>query len=277
MGTQQYATVSKLAPDTTRETPLFLDGYCDSDWAGCQETRKSTSGEVIMLAGCLIEDASNTQPGTPATSSAEADLRSLTKTAQSLVYVKQLCELDFGLNIATPRLWCDSSAAIQVSKRPGVGKLRHVHVSHLYIQELVRNKEIFVRKIAGTANPSNVLTKHVSTGHEMSKAIEMLGIIDLSEAGMQQKVAQTQQWSFSPSSSIASCAAQQHRWKPVQPVSVHHSTISKIQEVVLNSRDGSLITRFRGWLRHLRDLFLGASTRDFASLLEMHRSCIVHF
>ena len=182
-----------------------------------------------MLAGCLIEDSSNTQPGNPATSSAEAELRNLTKTAQTLIYVKQLCELDFGLNIATPRLWCDSSAAIQVSRRLGVGKMRHIHVSHLYIQELVKNKEIFVRKIAGTANPSNILTKHISTGNEMQKAIEMLCMVDLDQQAFRHKVSNTQQWQFAAIGAIQSSREQQHRWKPVQPALVHsHSLVSRL-------------------------------------------------
>ena len=54
--------------------------------------RRSSSGEVIVLAGTVVETNSITQPGVPATSSGEAELRALTRCGQSAVCVRNLAQ-----------------------------------------------------------------------------------------------------------------------------------------------------------------------------------------
>ena len=57
--------------------------------------------------------------------------------------------------------YTDSSAAIGVANRSGLGKLRHLAVHLLWLQEKTKSGEIILRKIAGTLNPADILTKHV--------------------------------------------------------------------------------------------------------------------
>ena len=56
----------------------------------------------------------------------------------------------------------DSSAAIAVSQRRGCGKLRHINIGELWIQEKVVEGELEVRKVDGVKNPADLLTKHVN-------------------------------------------------------------------------------------------------------------------
>ena len=62
-----------LQPDVklsgTSDQNMDLDVFVDSDWAGCPNTRKSTSGFLILFLGCPIAFGSRTQQ-TPALSSA---------------------------------------------------------------------------------------------------------------------------------------------------------------------------------------------------------------
>ena len=190
-GTRNYGHVSKLVQGLNPHEHLPLHAYTDSDWAGCEETRKSSSGEVIILAGTVVETNSTTQPGVPATSSGEAEVRSLTHCAQSAVYVRNLAQEDFGLTVDTPRVWCDSSAALQAAKRIGMGKMRHVAVGHMYIQELVRSKQVIIGKVDGQANPANTLTKHLATSGEMLASLDGLGLIDLTQQGFDAHVRKT--------------------------------------------------------------------------------------
>ncbi len=60
------------------------------------------------------------------------------------------------------KVYVDSSAAIGVAHRRGNGKMRHVRVGTLWIQEKVESREIEVRKIKGEQNPADVLTKNVN-------------------------------------------------------------------------------------------------------------------
>ena len=56
----------------------------------------------------------------------------------------------------------DSSAAISVAERKGCGKLRHIKVGMLWIQERVEEEELKVEKIAGAANPADLMTKYLN-------------------------------------------------------------------------------------------------------------------
>ena len=55
----------------------------------------------------------------------------------------------------------DASAAIGIASRQGSGKVRHIEVSQLWLQDKVMRSEIEVSKIRTDQNPADALTKHV--------------------------------------------------------------------------------------------------------------------
>ena len=50
------------------------------------------------------------------------------------------------------RLSEDSTAAKGIADRIGLGKVRHIEVNQLWLQEKVRNKDIELRKVKGLEN-----------------------------------------------------------------------------------------------------------------------------
>jgi hypothetical protein len=58
-------------------------------------------------------------------------------------------------------LHADSSAAIGICKRTGIGKVRHLATGQLWIQEKIRHGDIALFKVLGTDNPADLFTKHV--------------------------------------------------------------------------------------------------------------------
>ena len=88
VGTKNYGHVSKLVDGLDPRDPLPLHACTDSDWAGCAETRRSSSGEVIVFGGGVVETTSTTQAGVPATCSGEVEVRALTHCAQICVSMK---------------------------------------------------------------------------------------------------------------------------------------------------------------------------------------------
>ena len=72
-GTQEHAYTLSPQVTTTKDSTTDTHVYVDSDWAGCNKTRKSTSGAVVQLLGTCVHHFSRTQ-ATIATSSGEAEL-----------------------------------------------------------------------------------------------------------------------------------------------------------------------------------------------------------
>ncbi len=64
-------------------------GYTDSDWGGCRETRKSTSGYVFMIAGGPVCWRSKKQ-SIVATSSCEAEYIASCSAAKEAVWLSRL-------------------------------------------------------------------------------------------------------------------------------------------------------------------------------------------
>ena len=67
---------------------------------------------------------------------------------------------DFGESLhATVRT--DSSAALAISQRVGLGKVRHIQVQYLWIQEKHADETLGMHKVKGELNPADMLTKGV--------------------------------------------------------------------------------------------------------------------
>eukprot|EP00969_Alexandrium_andersonii_P364718 15464718-Alexandrium_andersonii.AAC.1 len=62
------------------------------------------------------------------------------------------------------RVYADSSAAIGMCRRTGIGRARHLAVGQLWVQEGVRSGDFELIKWSGVDNPADVLTKAVNGG-----------------------------------------------------------------------------------------------------------------
>ena len=81
---------------------------------------------------------------------------------------------DFGLH--TPvRVRTDSSAALGISTRSGLGKLRHLETHTLWVQEKVRTGAIEVRKVRGDVNPADLFTKHLPSKDKVHQLTKLFG------------------------------------------------------------------------------------------------------
>ena len=133
--------------------------YVDTDFAGYFKTRKSTSGGCALIGTHLIKHWSSTQK-VVTLSSGEAELAGIVKGSAEALGLQSLAQ-DLGISIDV-RVYADSSAAIGICRRSGIGRIRHLAVGQLWVQEKVRSGEIALYKVAGTANPADILTKHMT-------------------------------------------------------------------------------------------------------------------
>jgi hypothetical protein len=132
--------------------------FVDTDFAGRLRTRKSTSGGCAMLGCHLVKHWSTTQK-VVTLSSGEAELAGIVKGSAEALGLQSLAK-DLGFEVQV-RVYADSSAAIGICKRSGIGRVRHLAVGQLWVQEKFRSGEITLCKVLGTENPADLLTKHV--------------------------------------------------------------------------------------------------------------------
>ena len=143
--------------------------YVDSDWAGCKSSRRSTSGGVLMVGKHILRSWSSTQ-ATVATSSGEAELIAMYEgAARGCGMQAIMTEMGLVPSLSVLRVCTDSSVAKSFVATRGVGKMRHLEVKLLWLQEQVRRRRLRVGKISGTANIADALTKY----HSMSKLREL--------------------------------------------------------------------------------------------------------
>ena len=88
----------------------------------------------------------------------------------------------------------DASAAIGIGSRVGIGKVRHIEVTQLWVQEKVAKREIAIHKVATEDNLADALTKavdaHVIQKHVLGTNAQMMSdrhpltrVIDNDEGG----------------------------------------------------------------------------------------------
>eukprot|EP00973_Karenia_brevis_P009927 1341112-Karenia_brevis.AAC.1 len=56
----------------------------------------------------------------------------------------------------------DASAALGIISRKGLGKVRHLDTSHLWIREVKATREMEFKKVDGKVNPADLMTKHLA-------------------------------------------------------------------------------------------------------------------
>ena len=59
-------------------------------------------------------------------------------------------------------VYVDSSAALAITNRKGCGKLRHINVGLLGLQEKETMEELTFKKVLGTLNPADAMPKNVN-------------------------------------------------------------------------------------------------------------------
>ena len=135
----------------------------DSVWAGCRITRTSTRGCVIERLGCAIQPVSRTQ-GAIATSSGDAELYAIGSGVSEGLGVMNFLQESQLLPKVSMLIMTDSTSARAIATRMGVSKLtRHIQLRHLYMQDLVANNIIKIKKVGTKFNAADILTKVVPT------------------------------------------------------------------------------------------------------------------
>ena len=79
--------------------------------------------------------------------------------------------VSIGVNVKT-----DASAAKGIASRKGLGKVRHIDVSQLWLQDRVSKGEIVIEKVSTHVNLADAMTKHVDSG-ELNSHRNSVGLV----------------------------------------------------------------------------------------------------
>ena len=102
-------------------------------------------------------------------SSAEAELIALVKCTSECMGVQSMFR-DWGCEMKC-NLYADSSAALAIAKRKCAGKLRHINVSALWIQDVQDREGAEYMKVLGTESPASLMTQYL-TREQIDNAVD---------------------------------------------------------------------------------------------------------
>ena len=156
-GTKSYGIKYSRA----EKAPVY--GYCDADYAGDIDTRRSTTGYVFMMNGGAISWSSRKQP-TVAISTTEAEYMAAAGAVKEGLWLRKLA-LDLGIPVECLVINSDNQASITILKNPiSSVRTKHIDVIHHFARERVERKEVSFQYIGTEHMVADCMTKPLPEG-----------------------------------------------------------------------------------------------------------------
>ena len=146
-------------------TDQLLEGFSDSDWAGCPDTRRSHTGWIIRVGGSLVSWYSKRQSGI-SQSTTEAEYVAAAAVANEVIWWRRLCN-DLGYESNGPvTVWCDNRAATSLAKHAGnFEAAKHIQLRYHVLRHYQNEGLIRVRWRRSDSMWADILTKNCAYSH----------------------------------------------------------------------------------------------------------------
>jgi hypothetical protein len=149
---------------TYGHTATPIETWCDANFAACLDTRRSTTGWVVVMYGGAVSWSCKKQP-TTAVSTMDAEYQACGAVARECLSVlKALDELalvsaDFPIR-GPLLIYCDNKAAISLCKDRKEGqRVKHIDIIHHFARDHVASGELQFLYCKSADNVSDCLTK----------------------------------------------------------------------------------------------------------------------
>jgi hypothetical protein len=142
-----------------RSRSIDLAVYTDADWAGCPDTRRSTSGYAVFLGDNLVSWSVKRQT-VVSRSSAEAEYRAVANGVAEATWLRQLLlELQAPPSRCT-LVYCDNISVVYLSNNPVQHqRTKHVEIDLHFVREKVAIGHVRVLHVPTTSQFADVFTK----------------------------------------------------------------------------------------------------------------------
>ncbi|KAI5349570.1 hypothetical protein L3X38_002458 [Prunus dulcis] len=174
----KYLKTPRQGPFFPAQNNLKLSAYCDSDWAGCPTTRRSTTGYCVFLGNSLISWRTKRQK-TVSLSSAETEYRAMAGTCCELSWLRSLLQ---DLQLSHPEaatLHCDNTAALHLAASPVFHeRTRHIEMDYHFTRDKIQEGLTVTKYVASAQQIADVFTKPLGKDAftSMLRKLEVLDI-----------------------------------------------------------------------------------------------------
>ncbi|XP_019160106.1 PREDICTED: uncharacterized protein LOC109156725 [Ipomoea nil] len=146
-----------------KNSQLKLQGFSDSDWANCSDTRKSITGYCVYLGPNLISWRTKKQV-TVSKSSSEAEYRALASTVCEIQWLYYLLT-DLQVNFDDPAtLFCDNRSAIAIGENHVFHeRTKHIEIDCHIVKQKVNEGLVKLLPIPSRQQVADGFTKALST------------------------------------------------------------------------------------------------------------------
>lgn len=158
--TIDYGIVFEANPGHDKMQRLgTLEGFVDADYAGCLDTRRSTTGYVFMICNGPVSWISKLQT-TVSLSTCEAEYTAITQASKEAVWftyiLKDLCFA----GIKPIIIHTDSQSALKLSENSQFhSRTKHIDIAKHWIREVIANGAIALKFVDTDNQIADVLTK----------------------------------------------------------------------------------------------------------------------
>ncbi|KAJ8621549.1 hypothetical protein MRB53_030078 [Persea americana] len=154
-----------------------LIGYIDSDYAGDQDDKKSTSGYVFLMNSRAISWSSKKQPVvTPSTT--EAEFITAASSACQVVWLRRILKNLNQVQSSPTVVYCDNISVIKLLKNSVMhGRSKHIDVRFHFLRDLVKDGVVELIQCSTQDQVADVLTKPL----KLDVFLKMRGLLGVCE------------------------------------------------------------------------------------------------
>ena len=151
----------RICPTEGRDLPCVLVLFCDSDYAGDPDTRRSVSGYILFVKGVPVAWRSKAQKSVTLSSS-EAEWISLSEAVKEIIFVLQLLEA-MKIKVELPVIVrVDNIGAIFMGTNvTTTSRTKHVDIRTKYVREYQENGVVKIIFVKSEDNTSDIMTKNI--------------------------------------------------------------------------------------------------------------------